>query len=254
MARNPTRNGMLLSGSLPRPLRFSATSGMMNRACLLALALLFFSGCWKGGRLPASQIAYRHDAVVWVYQTGGQIGRWGFLLAPVRNELLDLQPGEGRVHVTEGQTGGQCSATPQADLQLTHAVDLKTGRSVFATGPPMHVEHPTPICRADKGYWETPIDGNLSVYSAGETGRLYLRSPEDLLILQAKHSDPQVTYQPWLGVPIAAFRMTDDLLVLGLSQGYVVCVDLTKLAIEPAGRTRTSQSMPGKQGRRELEP
>ena len=206
-----------------------------------------YFGCHKGGPLPKGQIAYEHDAVAWVYRTGEQTGRfWGVLPVSVRNELLDLQPGDGCVHVTEGHTGGQCSAAPQADLQLSHALDLKTGRSISARGSAKRIDHPKPICRTDGGYWETPIEGSLSAYSAGETGRLYLRLPSEVLILHVKYPDPEVTYEPWLGVPIAAFRMPEDLLILGLSQGYVVCIDLKKLQTDTSMQTRLSDSMPSK--------
>jgi len=246
MERNIMHNSRLYSGSLQLPSRISATANAMKWADVLAFGLLFFSGCWKGGPLPENQIAYKHDAVLWAYKTGGQIGRYGIVLVPVDNELLDLQPGDGCVHVREGQTGGQCSATPQASLQLTHALDLRTGHPVFAPGPTKRIEHPKPICRGDRGYWETKVDNNLSVYVAGETWRLYLRTLSDVLILRATHPDPHVTFQPWLGVPIAAFRMPDDLLVLGLSQGYVICVDLKKLPAVSAAQTQGAQTVPSK--------
>ena len=206
----------------------------------LVLGLLLLPGCWKGGALPRNEIAYQHDAVLWTYKTGGQIGRWGILLGPVRNDLLDLQPGAECVLVREGQTGGQCSAAPQADLQLTHALDLKSGRSVTARPTTRRIEYPEPILRADQGYWELPVDDSISVYVAGETGRVYLRMPGDVLILRATYPDPHVTYQPWLGVPIAAFRADEDLLVLGLSHGYVVCVDLKKLPQRQGPQTPAS--------------
>lgn len=226
----------------------------MKQLGFLLLSLLFLSGCgkqdamhapgcWTGDLLPENHIAYRHVAVAWVYKTGGQIGRFGVLPVRVDNELLDLQPGDACVHVTEGQKGGQCSAAPQANMQTTLALDLKTGRPVRATAPPQHVGHPEPKCIADQGHWEIAVE-DLSVYSAGETGCLYLRLPFDLLVLQVKYPDPQVTYQPWLGVPITAFRMPGNLLVVGLSQGYVLCLDLAKLPASPSAQAQTAQTEP----------
>jgi hypothetical protein len=202
----------------------------MMWAATCALGLLFSSGCWKGGSLPENQIAFKHDAVLWVYKTGGQLGRYGIVPVPVGNDLLDVQPGDGCVHITEGQTGGQDSTAPQASLQLTHALDLKTGRSIFAPGHAKPIEYSKPICRGDGGYWELELDNNLSVYVPGETGRVYLRrGPSEVLILRVKFADPRVTCYPWPGVPIAAFHTPGDLLVLGLSEGFVICVDPKKL-------------------------
>ena len=206
----------------------------MKRLICLSFTLLFLTGCWTGGPLRQNQIAYKHGSVLWVYKTGAQIGVWGgFLLTSVSNDLLDLQPGDDCVHVKEGQTGGQCSAAPQASLAVSHVLDLRTGRPAFAHGSARPIKHPQPICRADLGHWETPVDDQLSVYSAGETGRLYLCLPSELLILHVCLSDMYGPNEPFLGVPIAAFRMPNDLLVIGLSQGYIVCIDMRKL---PSGQ------------------
>ncbi|GAH43381.1 unnamed protein product [marine sediment metagenome] len=224
---------------------------LLGLLLLVGGLILFWQllGCRKGGPLLADHIAYKHDAVVWAYRTGEQIGRfWVVVPVTVRNKLLDLQPGDGCVHVTEGQTGGQCGATPQAGRQLSHALDLRTGRSIYLSGPVKHVNHPTPVSDGkNEGRWETPIGDGLSVYSAGQTGRLYLCLPSEVLILELEYPDPEVTYRPWLGVPIAAFRMSEDLLVLGLSQGYVVCVDMRKLQISAATQTGSAHSSLGKQ-------
>lgn len=208
----------------------------MNRLCCIFLAILFLPGCWMGGPVEASRIAYRHDAVKWVYQAGGQVGRWGVLLVPVENQLLDLQPGDGCVHVREGQASGQCSAAPQGDLQLSHALNPKTGRSVLSSGLTVPMDHPKAVRDADNRGWTLPIDAGLSVYSF--SGRLHLRLPSDMLVLHLKHPDPEVTYEPHLGVPIAAFRMSDHLLIIGLDGGYVVCVDLKGLRAESSAQTR----------------
>lgn len=199
----------------------------MRPFCALSFVMLSLPGCWAGGPIKATHIDFKHDSVVWVYEAGGQLGRWGLLLVPVENNLIELQPGEGCVHVTEGRTGGYCSAAPQADSQISHALDLKTGRSVSACGRMNPLDHPKPALGADDRGWILPVDSGLSVYSF--SSRLYLRSPSQMLVLQLRHPDPEVTYEPNLGVPIAAFRMPEDLLVVGLDGGYVVCVDLRQM-------------------------
>ncbi len=201
----------------------------MKRLCCFSFALPFLTGCWTGGPLSEDRIAYKHDAVRWVYRTGGQFGFYLYVCAPVPNDLLDLQPGDGCVHVREGHTGGQCSATAQASLQVSHVLDLRTGRAAVSLRPARRIEHSTPVLRADRGQWETRVDDRLSVYTDGETGRLYLNLPSEVLVLRVKDPDPKAIHDPFLGVPIAAFRMADDLLIVGLSNGYVVCIDLRKL-------------------------
>lgn len=201
---------------------------MTQRLHFLPLTLLLLTGCWTGGALRGREIAYKHEAVTWIYRTGGQIGVFGILLLPIGNDLLDLQPGDGCVHVREGHLGGQCSAAPQARLQVSHVLDLQSGGPAFGRSPARHIDHAEPNC-ADRGHCERAVDDRLSVYSAGETGRLYLRLPSEVLVLHAKYPDPNVTFEPWLGAPIAAFRTPGDLLVVGLSQGYVVCIDMNKL-------------------------
>jgi len=250
------RNWQVYCGSLRQHSHTYAMSYMMNGAVALVLGLLFLSGCWTGGPLPANEIAYKHDAVLWAYKTGGQIGRYGIVFAPVQNDLLDLQPGVGCVLVREGQTGGQCSAAPQADIQLKHALDLRTGHPVSAHTPTKSAEYPKPILRGNPGNWEWEmrVDDTLSVYIPGETGRLYMRVPADVLILRVKYPDPHVKYEPWLGVPIAAFRTADHTLVLGLSQGYVICVDLTKLPVPSRSQTQTSPAVPKKQANESVRP
>ena len=227
---------------------------------VLVFCLCLLSGCQKKGSVQATpkegsspttqktgsslttQIAYKHDAVLWVYQTGTQTGWFWFVVpSPLHNVLLDLQPGNDCVCLKEGLTGGSGDA-PQGNLQLTRTLDLRTGRQIPDRAPTKHIEPAELIPLGNGGYWETRVDDRLSVYSPGETGELFLRVPADVLILREVYPDPDVTYRPWLGVPMWAFRMPGDLLVLGLSQGYVVCIDMKKFA--ETEHSATSPSLP----------
>lgn len=210
----------------------TAWSGAITTPLVRVVGELSIAG---GQPAAANTVAFRHEAVLWVYKSGEQIAPFGPILGgdrtlvPDHNDILDVRPGDGCIFVTEGQVGGQDPFTPQASLKMTQALDLRTGQPVSPRGSPREVELPKPICRGDRGRWETPVGEDLSVYSAGETGCLYLRVPSEILMLRMKYPDPEVTYQPWLGVPMAAFRMPDNLLIVGLSQGYVVCIDLKEL-------------------------
>jgi hypothetical protein len=191
--------------------------------------------------LSPDRVAYRHDSVVWVYATGGEITRWAIFLVPVDNRLLALEPGDGCVFVTEGYLGG-CSITPESGPVFTHALDARTGRAILALGPAKRMNRQVPIWHEDKHCSETVVEVGLSVYSDSDTLRL---SP-DVMILRVKDADPEVLYPLPLGEPIAAFRMPDDLLVVGLSYGYVVCIDLKKIHGRSSTQATQSSTCPAR--------
>ena len=223
----------------------SHVSERAGRAGVLGVcAVLLFcaSGCWTGGLLAEDRITYKDKSVLWVYRTGSQIGLWGgFLPMPTRNELLDLQPGDSCIYVTEGQTGGQCSAAAQANLRVSHALDLRTGRPVIARGPARRINYAEPVWPGGNR-WELRIDDTLSVSCDNDTSCVYVLLPSRALVLDVR--EPGVTGSPRVGAPIAAFRAPDDLLIVGLSDGYVVCVDLGKLQARSGAQTRASQDSP----------
>lgn len=208
----------------------------MKRLCLLSVAMLLLPGCWTGGLAPKDQIAYQHGSVRWVYKAGGQLAvLWGIILVPVANRILDVQPGEGCVLVTEGNEGGGCSVTPQARLRGTHALSLATGRPTMAGRATRRNEPLRAVWHEDRRTWETHIDEEISAHGSLETNRLFLHLPSDILILEIVQDDS-------LGWVASAFRTPDDLLVLGLSYGYVVCVDMKKLPIVPTKQATTVPS------------
>lgn len=201
----------------------------------LALILLWVPGCWTGGLARQSEIAYRHESVRWVYKAGGQLTvLWGVVFVPQPNRILDVQPGDQCLLVTEGQEGGQCSATPQAALRGTHALDLRTGRPTLGCAAGSRVERMTPIWGEDTRSWETQLDEGLVAHGSLD-GQVFLRLTADVLILDLEDDSP--------GWVISGFRMPDDSLVLGLSYGYVVCIDMTKLGGMPATQPQHSKSV-----------
>ena len=200
------------------------------KSCLyLAALLVFLSGCWRGGLVKQDQIAYRHDAVLWVYEAGGQVGRYGIFAMPVENMILDLQPGKDRVVVTEGQEGGQCTAAPQASGRLTHSLDTRTGRSVLGTGVAQRLHYPfAQHERRPQDRWTMALDDGLAVGAQVPHGPLLLDTATGQVEL-LRVEDPGSHNERWLGQPVAAFRTEDDVLIVGLAQGFVVAVDLKRL-------------------------
>jgi len=208
------------SSERPLPNANATTSAMRRRTCLFVL--FFLPGCWTGGLVKESDIAYQHESVRWVYKAGGQFAvLWGVILVPESNRILEVQPGDQCVLVTEGQAGGQCSAAPQAALRGTHALDLRTGRPTLARALPSRIEKIGPVWQDDRKSWETRLDQGLLAHGSLDSDRVFLRLPADTLILDVKDGS--------LGWVISGFRMPDNSLVLGFSYGYVVCIDTAKL-------------------------
>lgn len=193
---------------------------MKQIVCLLLL-LSISSGCWTGGLAKKSDIAYQHESVRWVYKAGGQLGVYAVVLVPMSNRILDVQPGDQCVLVTEGEEGGQCSATPRAALRGTHALDLKTGRPMLGRATRSRVERLVPVWADDRRSWTTRIDEHIVVNGSLGSGRILLRLPAETLILDVKDASPG-----WI---ISGFQMPDNSLVLGFSYGYVLCIDMAKL-------------------------
>ena len=209
----------------------------MKRLYCLSIALLFLPGCWTGGLAKKDQIAYQHESVRWVYKAGGQLAvLWGIILVPQGNRILDVQPGEGCVLVTEGDESG-CSAAPQARLRGTHALNLATGHPTIALGSTHRYEPLRTVWQEDRKTWKTHIDKDLSAHGSLETNTFFLHLPSDILILEV----PQGNSLGWV---ISAFRMPEDVLILGLSYGYVVCVDMKKLPTIPKLRDGIERQIP----------
>ena len=195
----------------------------------LVAGLAALPGCWPGRLMAGCEFPHRHPAVRWVYRTGGQWG-WMYIISwPIRNCVHDLQLGRGCVIVKEGPLG----CMEWGLWRPQYALDLKTGR--FAFGRPTEKKW---TYVSDK--WDRP--GNRFVFPIGEDIELRIPQPCRELHL-GRPGAPEKAFvrllalregKESLGASMHAVR-TRDVLVIGMFDGYVICLDLKKLPMAPKG-------------------
>jgi hypothetical protein len=188
----------------------------------LALLALLLNGCWAGHTVPLSSFEKTHESLRWAYEPGGQIGNeFILMLWPIHNRVHDLFPGRGCVIVREGPAG----CMEGGPWRPEWALDLQTGRltsgrpidrkRIYASGTWREGQGTTIRVDHDIGLWISPECDELRVGRAGEPAE---RMTSVLKDKSRSALDTSVHYV-----------RTDDVLVVGMFSGYVLCIDLTKI-------------------------
>ncbi len=196
---------------------------------ILGLLLVFptLVGCWSGHRMADRELAYRHPSVRWVYRTGGQLGLKFVYPAFVENHVHDLQKGSGCVVVTEGGPGCMTSA-PWRPIT---ALNIETG--VPMSGQRTTDDEPS-FLLGDRSEW---LDATRqSVSNLGRNVKLILSesSAELCMTRSSDASEDQIRLATLaasrsFGVPVYALWYDEKTVVVGLFQGYVICIDLSEV-------------------------
>lgn len=205
------------------------TSSSARLPVILAVLLPVVGGCWPGHRMADRELVYRHPAVRWVWRTGGQLGAIYFVPSTWRNVVADLKTGEGCVILTEAGPGD----IVWSPWRVTTAIRLDSGSPVF--GRPLDKHEWTylswerseadrrfvaPLTAELENVWENCSEHELYVRRTGSSGN-------GIKLLALRESER-------VGAVDHAVEFPENVIVVGTTRGYVLCIELDELRPRPS--------------------
>jgi hypothetical protein len=199
--------------------------GIHCRYILLGLFAFIpgLAGCWSGHLIASDKLEYQHHAVRWVYHTGGQLGSIFFVPTFVQNRVYGLESGSDYVIVREGGPG----CITWAPWKPVTALSIDTGKQILEKPVGKRSDSITVTWHESERSFVAEIGHGIELLLPSPCSELHIRQSGctnkdavKILSLPDSHS---------LGAPVDALWFSEGLCVIGTYDGYVICIELTRI-------------------------
>ncbi len=185
--------------------------------------------------MAVNEVVYKHDAVRWIYSSGGQLGSVMFVPTVVQNRVLGMAIASNKVMLREGGPG----CITWAPWKLTTCLNIETGlAAVCPKDEPLTAK----FVQADWRDTEQSFVANV-----GHGLELVLSSPISRMKKDFSHTLPEIyirrigrtkedaimlialRHPRSFGASLFAERFHPEVLVVGTFEGQVFCVDVNRI-------------------------
>ncbi len=181
-------------------------------------------GCWSGHRMAVNEVVYKHDAVRWIYSSGGQLGSAFLVPTVVRNRVYEIAISGGKVIVKEGGPG----CITWAPWNLTTCLNIETGLPAFSLGAaPLSTNHVKTDWHDTEQTFVANVGHGLELSLPLPTSEIYIRRTartegDSIRLVALRHPRS-------FGASLSAEWFHPEVLVVGTFEGQVFCVDVNRI-------------------------